>query len=82
MNQIDVFAELDHLSVPHVRGDQPIDSLRDDVHRLAFPTCVGMNRSRGSSTTTAVCVPHVRGDEPNERQRKKKARARSPHAWG
>ena len=30
---------------PHVRGDEPVVSVRDNVNRLVSPTCVGMNRA-------------------------------------
>ena len=31
-------------AVPHVRGDEPINSVSLQVEYRLFPTCVGMNR--------------------------------------
>ena len=48
----------------------------------AFPTGVGMNRSKAASDWTGEGVPHGRGDEPLLQLFSLKPSKRSPRAWG
>ena len=54
-------------SVPHTRGDEPRGDQRRIAAELAFPTPVGMNRSRVARSRNSLSVPHTRGDEPGRR---------------
>ena len=52
------------LSVPRVRGDEPIYGPPEDCYLEVFPACAGMNRRKTMSNDRYERVPRVRGDEP------------------
>ncbi len=49
---------------------------------VKFPTCVGMDRGKGSSSAASRKVPHVRGDGPGSIGGSLSPRQSSPRAWG
>ena len=56
--------------------------MSDRTLRVAFPTCVGMNRIEKDARRANGRVPHVRGDEPTLEQWGNRRLKRSPRAWG
>jgi len=42
-----------HVSIPHARGDEPVDGIYSHIKNSVFPTHVGMNRSESRSRTPA-----------------------------
>ena len=49
---------------PHMRGDGPTFLTTIGLFLLVNPTCVGMDRLRGSGISRRQRKPHMRGDGP------------------
>ena len=69
-------------SVPHGRGDEPVEAIEIAPETEVFPTGVGMNRPRGQSGRRLYGVPHGRRDEPTTSYLQLFIFACSPRAWG
>ena len=50
--------------------------------RMAFPTCVGMNRESSQMIRGLKRVPYMCGDEPDVVAARIAAEQRSLHVWG
>ncbi len=54
----------------------------EQIAKVVFPTCVGVNRTNVAEYTAAIRVPHMRGGEPLFDAEQDTSDQCSPHAWG
>ena len=70
------------VGMPHVCGDEPLESHGGCGCCDVCPTYVGMNRLFGPGNASPAGMPHVCGDEPHHPDRGGDLEMYAPRMWG